>query len=257
MLAELSALQPALPAPSPEVVAALAAAVVVGPQTGLGKKFEAIVRAMGLGACSLLRTQTLPEPMVLLQQRGVGLQVVVRTELLQQLVHAEVGFLFAHALELLRPGHRLAAALPPALRTELLPALWSVLGLSVPGGGSEVESALARAIGEVVDEPRRLRWRQRLDALEGQDPRLLGQRWWQGVTFTAHRAGLVAGADLRQALRVIARLDESLARPRVVARLDELDSYAAGSAALRDLVAFAASPAFGELLRSATVLERD
>jgi tetratricopeptide (TPR) repeat protein len=257
VLAELSALQPALPAPSPEVVAALAAAVVVGPQTGLGKKFEAIVRAMGLGACSLLRTQTLPEPMVLLQQRGVGLQVVVRTELLQQLVHAEVGFLFAHALELLRPGHRLAAALPPALRTELLPALWSVLGLSVPGGGSEVESALARAIGEVVDEPRRLRWRQRLDALEGQDPRLLGQRWWQGVTFTAHRAGLVAGADLRQALRVIARLDESLARPRVVARLDELDSYAAGSAALRDLVAFAASPAFGELLRSATVLERD
>lgn len=257
VLAELTALQPALPPPPSELGAALAAAAVVSPQTGLGKKFEAVVRAMGLGACSLLRAQTLPEPLVLVQQPGVGLQVVVRTELLQQLVHAEVGFLFAHALELARPGHRLAASLPSALRAELLPALWSVLGLAASDGASAAEPTLVRAIGEVLDEPRRLRWRQRLDALEGQDPRLLGQRWWEGVTFTAHRAGLVAGADLRQALRVIARLDERLARPRVVARVDELDSYAADSAALRDLVAFAASPAFGELLRSATVLERE
>ncbi|MBK8481242.1 MAG: hypothetical protein IPL40_08705 [Proteobacteria bacterium] len=257
VLAELNALQPAWPEPSTALADALAAASVVGPQTGLGKKFEAVARALGLGSCSLLRTQNLPEPLMVLQPRGAGLQVVVRTELLQQLVHAEVGFLFAHALELARPGHRLAAALPPTLRGDLLPALWSVLGLAAPGAAGEAESVLASAIAEVVDERRRLRWRQRLDALEGQDPRPLGERWWQGVTFTAYRAGLVAGADLRQALRVIARLDESLSRPRVVARLDELDSYASGSAALRDLVAFAASPAFGELLRSATVLERE
>ena len=79
----------------------------------------------------------------------------------------------------------------------------------------------------------------------------------RGVTFnlTNLRDANLAGADLRQAFRVLARLEPELPRPRVVARLEELDEYVGGSEILKELVAFAASPTFGQLLANAVIAE--
>jgi hypothetical protein len=103
----------------------------------------------------------------------------------------------------------------------------------------------------VADEPLRASWAERLIELRSVDPVEQGRTWWQGVSAAARRAGLLAGADLRQVFRVASRLETDVPRPRVVARLDELDEYIGGSELLQDLVAFAANPAFGQLMKSA------
>jgi len=223
-------------------------AIAISEGTSLGKTFALMAEASGMQGCSLYRTQELPESICVVNSENP--MVVVRTEVVQQLVHAEVGFLFAYALELAKPGHRVMAALSRDNRDQLLPALWHALGFA--STGSKLAGKLAERIREVADEATRAAWSQRLADLSGHDAVELGRLWWRGVCATARRAGLLAGADLRQVFRVVSRLEPEVPRPRVVARIDELDEYISGSDVLQDLVAFAASPAFGQVLRGAT-----
>ena len=226
-------------------------AIAISENTNMGKIFAATATALGLEGCTLHRTQSLPDAVQVVDggEEG-GPAVVVRTEVIQQLVHAEVGFFFAYALELARPGHRTMSALPADQRDSLLPGLWLALGFTEEADAAA--SALADKIKEGTEQEALDYWAEQIEHLRGEDPLDLGRRWWEGVGFTARRAGLVAGADLRQVFRVMSRLTEEVARPRVVARIDELDEYVAASPKLQDLVAFAASPAFGKLLRGAT-----
>ncbi len=218
-------------------------AIPIGENTTMGKAFGAVAEAMGLSGCVLHRTQSLEESVCVVNADPDPL-VVVRTDVMQQLVHAEVGFLFAYVLELAKPGNRIMAAMAADERDKLLPALWSAVGFGGAGG------ELADRIVEATKEEQRTAWAEQLAGLEGEDPVELGQRWWSGTCFTARRAGLLAGADLRQVFRVQSRLEEEVSRPRVVARMSELDEYVGSSEILKDLVAFSASPAFGKLMES-------
>ena len=221
-------------------------AIPIGENTTMGKAFSAVAGAMGIEGSVLHRTGSLDDAVCVINCQPSP-AVVVRTDVMQQLVHAEVGFLFAYVLELAKPGHRVMAAMDNAQRGQLLPALWQALGFDGGAGGE-----LATRIEDGVDEQTRQGWAERLAGLATQDPAALGQRWWDGVCYTARRAGLLAGADLRQVFRVQSRLEEEVSRPRVVARMTELDDYVASSELLKDLVAFAASPAFGALMANAS-----
>lgn len=226
-------------------------AITVGANTSLGKTFAALAEASGLPECTLHRTQTLPEAVVVVNEEDAP-RVVVRTDVMQQLVHAEVGFLFAYALELAQPANRLLASLPPTMRDYLLPALWHVIGFT--SSISPAAAALAGQISEASDDAARERWAQTLAPLAKSEPLQLAQKYWQGTLATARRAGLLAGADTRQVFRVIARMEEDVPRPRVVAKLEELDEYVGQSALLQDIIAYAASPAFGQLLADAVIV---
>lgn len=221
-------------------------AIAISENTNMGKIFSATAENLGLLGATLHRTQALPESLQVINSDPHP-SVVVRTEVIQQLVHAEVGFFFAYALELAKPGYRVMAAMPVEERDLLLPAIWHALDFSVataPGA-----KKLAEYIVESTEDKIRSDWADALGELRNEDPLELGRKWWQGVGFTARRAGLVAGADLRQVFRVMSRLEDAVPRPRVVARLDELDEYVANSEHLQDLVAFSASPKFGQILR--------
>jgi len=221
-------------------------AIAISENTNMGKIFAAAAANAGLPGCTLHRTQTVPDSVQVVNSEEIA--VVVRTEVIQQLVHAEVGFFFAYALELAKPGYRVMAALSPEDRETLVPALWAALGFREEG---PAEAQLTARIIDEVEDGTRSAWADKLEHLAGSDPLEIGRRWWEGVSYTARRAGLVAGADLRQVFRVMSRLQEDVPRPRVVARIDELDEYVAGSLMLQDLVAFSASPAFGQILRNA------
>ena len=220
-------------------------AIPIGENTTMGKAFGAVAEAMGLSGCVLHRTQSLDESVCVINSDPDPL-VVVRTDVMQQLVHAEVGFLFAYVLELAKPGNRVMAAMAAGERDQLFPALWQAVGLSDGDPGE-----LGQRILDNTDEDQRAAWAEQLSGLAGEDPAALGQRYWNGVCLTARRAGLLAGADLRQVFRVQSRLEEEVSRPRVVARMSELDEYVGSSEILKDLVAFAASPSFGKLMASA------
>jgi tetratricopeptide (TPR) repeat protein len=221
-------------------------AIPIGETTTMGKAFGAVASAMGLEGVILHRTGTLAESTCVVNSEPTP-AVVVRTDVMQQLVHAEVGFLFAFVLELARPGNRVMAALPRDNRDALVPGLWLALGFTDSAGKSATK--MADRIRGATDDELRGAWAEKLSGLREKDPVELGRRWWKGTCCTARRAGLLAGADLRQVFRIQSRLEEEVERPRVVARMEELDAYVAESENLVDLVAFAASPAFGKLIR--------
>jgi tetratricopeptide (TPR) repeat protein len=226
-------------------------AVAIGESTNLGKIFSALAHTMGMGGCSLYRTQELPESICIVNTPSQPI-IVIRTDVIQQLVHAEVGFLFAYALTLAQPGLRTIAVLTKDNRDPFLPALWLALGFTSSAG--KLATKLADRIREVASKEIRAGWAERLVELRDKDPVEQGRIWWKNACYTARRAGLVAGADLRQAFRVLSRLEPELPRPRVVAKPEELDEYVSNSEILQDLVAFAASPAFGKILKNATTV---
>jgi hypothetical protein len=227
-------------------------AILISENTSMGRVFAAAAEQMGLNQATLHRTQTLPESIQIVNA-SAGPAIVVRTEVLQQLVHAEVGFFFAYALELAKPGHRLMASLLEGQRSILVPALWLALGFKVPNITPSVKD-LAHQIREATNEEMLAVWAEDLQDLRDQDPAQLGHHWWEGVCHTARRAGLIAGPDLRQIFRVMSRIEYSVPRPRVVARLDELDDYITGSRFLRDLLTFSCAPNFGSILSNATII---
>ena len=226
------------------------APIPVSQQTTLGRSFAALARAVDLGNCTLHRGQQLPENVCVINREGDPL-AVIRSDVMQQLVHAEVGFMFAYALCLCRPGHRAMAAMEETERFNLIPALWRAIGYTNRRGDAACE-ALAERIREGVDDGTRAAWAEELEGRREQDPHEIGRSYWESVQVIARRAGLLAGPDLRQVFRVVSRLASDVPRPRVVAKLEELDQYVASSPILRDLVAFAASPTFGRLLGVAT-----
>ena len=226
--------------------------IAVGTNTSLGRTFAQLAEAVGLVGTTLHRTQTLPAAAMVVNEAD-GPKVVVRTDVMQQLVHAEVGFLFAYALELARPGHRLMASLPPELRIDVVPGLWHALGMAPMATGDAL--VLSEMICAATDEATRRRWAGELAHLSDLEPRAYGLTWWQATLASARRVGLIAGPDLRQAFRLVSRMDEGVPRPRVVARIEDLDEYLQQADVLQDIVSFAASPTFARILSTAAALD--
>jgi tetratricopeptide (TPR) repeat protein len=229
-----------------------AEAIRISASTALGKTLKALTERTGLDEISMYRAQSLPESHVVLSNPS-GPQVVVRTDVVQQLVHAEIGYLVGFAIHLCLPGCRTLMAIQEPWRESLFSGLWHLLGFAPSGKDRDLE--LAQALNQTLAGHELDDWRARLADLAQQNPSALGQRTIDAVNCAARRAGLLAGADLRQIFRVLARQEDKIERPKVVSRLEDLDGYVVGNPVLADLVAFAAAPGFGKLLATATTCD--
>ncbi|MBU6163037.1 MAG: hypothetical protein KGO50_18155, partial [Myxococcales bacterium] len=97
----------------------------------IGRTFAAIAKAMGLPGASLHRANVLPEPwMVWFRDQTVA--VVLRSDILQTMVRAEIGFVLVSALELAQPGGRVLAATTNERRRSVVAAIRQ--GLHLPAG---------------------------------------------------------------------------------------------------------------------------
>lgn len=244
VLTELLSFEPDFGYPSVDEISE-ESAIIVNPTTSLGKTFSAFAEAMNLPNVQLYRSQNLNEALVVIHSVQ-NPSIIIRTDVMQQLVHAEVGFIFAYALELIRPEHRSITALPAPFRTNLIPALMHAVDLA--SELNPADAALADQIRSVTDQKDRDRWQEKLEPLTNEDLTTTAQKHLAGIYGTAERAGILAGADTRQVFRVLARMHEDIPRPRVVARLSELDEYIEGSEILKRVISFAASAEFGKLL---------
>ena len=80
------------------------------------------------------------------------------------------------------------------------------------------------------------------------DPKQLGADYWSEVRRRGLRFGLVAGADLFQAMRLVVRMETDFERPGVFESSESLDEYAAPSPSLVALLEYAASAEFAAVL---------
>jgi tetratricopeptide (TPR) repeat protein len=225
-------------------------AVAVTRSTGLGKTFGAMAEAFGLSDAALYRSTSVEAGVTIINAEE-NVQIVLRTDLLQQLVHAEVGFLLSYTFFLSSPGYRTLAALSTRGRAALFSALWHCLGYK------EVTDPALLSLAEALEPLVQEEWRDELAQLKDLEPKAYSETWWKRAETAARRAGLLAGADLRQIFRLLSRLEEDIERPKVVSKLAELDAYIGESAVLKDLLAFAASPRFGQLIRTATQVDTE
>lgn len=241
----------ALRSPEPAALDRLTAAgcTPISDASSLGKTFRTVATLMDMPGALLLKAPQWPEAVSVIDTGGEP-TVVFRGDVVHQAIKAEAQFLFAYGLELARPGHRVLAVLPPAARERFVPALCAAVGL--PTDGDPDTQALAEHIVAVTDPVSRQSWAETLRGLtHDTSPADLSRSLWALTQRTALRAGLLANADLRQAFRAVARLAEDVPKPKVVSQVDELDDFVAPCAELREIVAFAASPQFGALVRSA------
>jgi hypothetical protein len=217
----------------------------VGEGTGVGKAFEGVASQLGMSGSQLWRAHELGEAVSVLNSETP--RVVVKTELLQLISGPELPYAFSYALELTRPGVRVAVAQTEQQRPHLWPAICAAAGLGQVA--DPVARAMVDAIKGKVDAAKLAEWAGKLQPLlSGTTPAELGERWWLGAVETARRVALLAAPDCRLAARMLSRMHEDLPKPRMVARIDELDGGPAESAVLRDLCSFAASPELGALL---------
>jgi len=235
--------------PPPAVIDA-GEVVEVSLHSTIGRSFMAFAERLGLPSCSLHRASPLDEPVRVVATLKAT-QIYVRSEIFQQMARAEVGFVLGYAFELARPGARAIASTPAAERVELFAALWRVLGLAEddrPALGAWQERLEAgldeetrERLASMVPEPLRAR--------PGRD---VGAHYWGAVEQFATRFGLLAGADIYQVSRLLSRMDDDVEAPGVYGTVEQFDEYIASSDVLCDLLAFSATPTFGQLLHSAT-----
>jgi golgin subfamily B member 1 len=242
VLAELGAKVPELGKATPEDLGGSGIARI-GETTALGKTFDNVRGLLGGGDGQLFRAQELPAAIMVCSTEPA--KVVLRTEFLQLLGNAELAWVFAYCVELMRPGHRVVASYPEAEWPNLVAALIAALGFGNPPPAA---AALANLISEKVDEGTRGAWAEKLAHLRGGTPEELGQRYAAGMTESARRVGTVAAADLRLVIRVFSRMDEAVPKPKTVGRVEEMDDYLAEVPAVQRLLAFAASPEFGAIV---------
>lgn len=212
-------------------------------RTAVGKVFANICHRMDIDGVQLFRAQDLPGAFTILDTKPA--QVAVRAELLQLLAPQETSFLFAALAELARPGGRLLASLDTASRAQL----WSALQAASRGETpiAELQPWLAK-----LDVAAAREHLQANAAAFGHWETLptRGERLWRAIRDSAHRVGLLASGDLRFVARLFTRLDENLPKMPMVAKIDELDVFFAACSSLQELISFAASKTFGELVAS-------
>src|SRR5262249_52288074 len=147
---------------------------------------------------------------------------IVRSELLQLLPPPDLNFFFTTILEQSRIGARVVSSLPPSDARLLAPAILLASGLL---DDCPEAAALAQKIRSGVDGARLASWADWLRDLAHHPVTglALGERFARGVRETAHRVGLVAAGELRIAVRVLPRLEDSLRKPPAAGKLEEVD----------------------------------
>lgn len=220
----------------------------VSVHSNIGRTFASFVDAAGLAGCTLHRSPAIGDAVRIVNVEGAP-AVVIRADVFQQLARAEIGFMLAFCAELARSGARGFMATPAAERAELIEAVLAVAGLV------ESDGDLAAAIESAVDEDTRAGWEQRLAPLVADEPLVasaLATALERGLRTRALSAGLVAGADLFQAVRLVARMQATeLERPGVFDDQRAFDEYLMLAPDLVDLVRYASTPGFAAAVRTA------
>ena len=228
-----------------------ASASEVSIHSNVGRTFAQLADHYGHEVCSLSRVDVMDEAVCLARSAG-RIDVVVRSDVFQQMARAEIGFVLSYAVALCDAGARPMAALPAEQRPALIEALFEVCGFADATGVRAQQ--LAETILAATSEEDRVAWADALDALSDESAAELGRRYWSAVRERALAVGLLAGADLHQAVRLLARMESDDAKPSVFDDGDAYDAYLRQSAARTHLVVTASTPVFGALLRDAAEL---
>jgi tetratricopeptide (TPR) repeat protein len=212
-------------------------------RTAVGKTFHAIAVRLGLDNAQLTRAQELPAPYLILD--GENPQVIVRAELIQLISVAEINFLFTAMLEQTRPGARLISSVGPSGQlADLLGALAGACGL---GEAPASAAALVEKIKGGVPADRLAAWAEKLKEVNLLDE-AMPMRLLADVVETGRRAGLIAAADLRFAIRILGKLDETLPKMPTLVPVQALDDFIDQAPPVRALIAFATSASCGKNL---------
>jgi tetratricopeptide (TPR) repeat protein len=219
----------------------------VSVHSNIGRTFLSVAEAFGVEGASVHRGGALVEP-VGIAGGPEEAAVIIRADIFQQLSRAELGFALAYSLDLASPGSRALSASKAGSRSAVVRGLWGALGFAESrGDAAEIEAK----IRDAVDPEGLEAWGARVANLSGESPSSVAERYWKAVRLRAMRAGLLAGADLTQVIRLVARMETDLERPALFEDADALDSYVAQVPLLGALVAFAASPRFGRWIAEA------
>jgi tetratricopeptide (TPR) repeat protein len=203
-------------------------------RTAVGKSFALIADRLGMGDAILHRAPELAASGCVLG--GEHTQIVLRGDLLPLLSPSELSFWLASLLASARPGSRLLLSLPPDEAKQLLAALFSAVGLSeTPANAALVEQLKTKAAGLLAG------WREHLAGAALPPERILAS-----LHESALRVGLLAVPDLRTALKLLGRIDDSAAKLPSTGKLEDVDEVFASSPPARGLAAFALSSGFGE-----------
>lgn len=206
-------------------------------KTAVGKLFAAMSERLGIEQAQLTRVDELTEPFRLLTDDVP--HVLVRSDLLLTLSPGEFQSLFALVLELARPGVRLFTMGSEEEQRRRAEALLVAAGAldgegsgALPGEirellGSEGCAALAEALAGFSRDP--------AEAAKQLHLALLGTAW---------RVALLVSGELRQAARLLTRLDETLPKMPSAGKLEDLSDFFASTPLLRSIAAFAISPTF-------------
>ncbi|MFT4704673.1 MAG: tetratricopeptide (TPR) repeat protein [Bradymonadia bacterium] len=221
-------------------------AAPISVHSNVGRTFQQVGEAAGVAGASLYRCDELEEP-VMIACGEEGVDVLMRADVFQQLARAEIGFALTYSLFLARPGARGMASLAPSQRTSLIGGLFRALGLWK--GKDAASRDFASRVEAVTDAPLRGRWAETLAGLADEEPRALSRRYWGACRSRALRAGLVAGPDLFQAVRLVARMAADADRPSVFNDCAALDEYVLANEEMLTLLVFATTPAFAALIR--------
>jgi tetratricopeptide (TPR) repeat protein len=201
---------------------------------------------LGGPAPETCESPTLPTPVTVANCQEEGVLVptlLVRSDLLGELSDAQLAFVAARQLTVLRPEHFLVLVVPTLgeLRTLYL------AGLQV--AGLPLGAALTAAVASCADELRTALPPPQLERLTSAAPGaaadLVGadlERWRRAIELTSHRAGLVACGDPELAVKMVMTSSAATAEMR-----HELCSFVASLEyfALREHLGVTIAPAAG------------
>jgi tetratricopeptide (TPR) repeat protein len=212
-------------------------------KTAVGKSFAAMAERLGLEQAQLTRVDELPEPFRLLTDDVP--HVAVRSDLLLTLSPGEFQSLFALVLELSRPGVRLFTVGTAQDRQRVAAALLTATEIPIEQAAEGTEN-LATEVREIIGGAGAKVLHELLSGVPAQ-PAEVAKRLHNAMQETAWRVALIVSGDLRLAARLQTRHDETLTKMPSAGKLEDLSDFFASAASLRDLAAFALSPACAAL----------
>lgn len=206
-------------------------------KTAVGKLFAAMAERLGIEQAQLTRVDELTEPFRLLTDEVP--HVLVRSDLLLTLSPGEFQSLFALVLELTRPGVRLFTMGHEDEQRRRAEALLNAAGLIEAADLGSLASELRERLGSEGCAAL-------AEALSGfsLDPAVAAKQLHLAMLGTAWRVALLVSGELRQAARLLTRLDETLPKMPSAGKLEDLSEFFASTPLLRGIAAFAISPTF-------------
>ncbi|MDY0001694.1 MAG: hypothetical protein RBU30_10395 [Polyangia bacterium] len=218
----------------------------LSPNAGLGKTCAQVTEALKLPEAEAFRADGISKNWLVVNDPKQP-RVMYLTEFLRQFVRAESSFLFGYTLEWIRPGQVVLAACDQDTREVLIAGVMLATGLMTEASPAATE--LADRLRQAVDGDTLAAWGEKLASLKGQSPAAVLQRHRDGIEATACRAGLIMAGDVLSAMRAWGRIQGTFDNPQGK-DTEEMDEVVTANPALKDMLAFAASEAFGKLLPS-------